>query len=189
VSLWALETGRSLGTLPHPDGALSVALGLEGRLALTGSRDGTARLWDVPSRRLLASLRQPGDVLAVALSADGRLALTGCADGSARLWDVRTGAPLGPPRWHPAPVWSVAFRHDGRGLATGSQDRTARLWQAPLPPLEAPAEVLRAWAEAVAGAELLADGTERALSADGVAGRRRVVVTGGPALVPTLPPP
>jgi hypothetical protein len=84
-------------------------------------------------------------------------------------------------------VWSVAFRHDGRGLATGSQDRTARLWEAPLPPVKASAEVLRAWAEAVAGAELLADGTERALSAAELAEHRRRVTV--PELVRTLPPP
>ncbi|KQC34683.1 WD40 repeat domain-containing protein [Frankia sp. ACN1ag] len=65
----------------------AVALTLDGRTALTGSRDGTAIVWDLsdpahPVRR--ATLTGHDDtIFAVALTPDGRTALTGSADHTA----------------------------------------------------------------------------------------------------------
>jgi WD40 repeat protein len=76
-----------------------VALGKTGGrpIALTGSRDQTARLWDVATGAELATLTGHTDyVNAVALGeAGGRpIALTASRDQTVRIWDAITGALL-----------------------------------------------------------------------------------------------
>jgi WD40 repeat protein len=110
---------------------VAVAFSPDGRAALTGSYDRTARLWDAATGQPRGEpLRHENWVNAVAFSPDGRAALTGCTDGTARLWDAATGQPRGKPLRHERAVVAVAFSPDGRTILTGSYDRTARLWNA-----------------------------------------------------------
>jgi WD40 repeat protein len=108
---------------------LAVAISPDGRSALTGSADRTARLWDLASGQPKGlPLIHDGSVPAVAFSRDGRTALTGSGDRTARLWDLATGKAKGPPLEHAGPVSAVAISPDGCTALTGSSDWTARLW-------------------------------------------------------------
>ncbi len=120
--------GQSLGrVLPHQNMVTCVAFSPDGRLALTGSRDKTARLWDVATGKQIALLQHEGEVNTVAFSPDGRLALTGSDDWTARLWDVATGKQAALLQ-DEGKVTAVAFSPDGRLALTGSDDWTALLW-------------------------------------------------------------
>jgi WD40 repeat protein len=93
----------------------AVALAADGRLALSGGEDGTARLWDVAAGRELRCLDGgTGAVRGVAFSPDGRLTLTGGEDGTVLLWHVESGRPLAMTRGHRSPVRGVAFAPDGQ---------------------------------------------------------------------------
>jgi hypothetical protein len=89
--VWEVETGRPVTPFLHHQNAIyAVALSRDGKLALTGSHDKTARLWEVPSGRPIGPpLQHPDHVDAVTISPDGTTALTGCDDGIARLWQLR----------------------------------------------------------------------------------------------------
>ena len=107
----------------------AVTFSPDGRTALTGSSDDTARLWDVATGRELRHFRHANSVSSVAFSPDGRTVLTGSSDGSARLWEAATGRELR--QFKGRAVSSVAFSPDGRTALTGSSDysdNTARLW-------------------------------------------------------------
>jgi WD40 repeat protein/serine/threonine protein kinase len=115
--------------LCHEAPVFAAAFSADGRLALTGSKDKTARLWEVPGGKPVATLRHEDFVAAVAFSPDSRLALTGSWDHTARLWDLASGSPVATLR-HEGKVLAVAFSPDGRLALTGSEDQTARLWEA-----------------------------------------------------------
>ncbi len=114
----------------HTDRLGAVTFSPDGRMLLTGSYDGTARLWEVNTGRPLRVLAGHSDhVVCVAWSPDGTRVATGSWDGTARIWDPVTGACLAVLAGHDSWVSSVTWSPDGSRLATGSQDTTAGIWE------------------------------------------------------------
>jgi len=114
----------------HTNVLYSVAFSPDGKFALTGSHDTTAKLWDVSTGTCIRTFTGHSHiVLSVAFSPDGTRVLTGSHDNTAKLWDAATGACI---RTFTESlfVWSVAFSPDGTRVLTGRNDGTARLWDA-----------------------------------------------------------
>ena len=106
-----------------------VAFSPDSRLALSGSKDKTARVWDLQTGQVLQRLAgHTAYLYAVAFSPDGALVLTTSADNTARLWDLQTGLELRRFSGHQGPVEWAAFSPDGKTFVTGSDDGIARLW-------------------------------------------------------------
>ncbi len=100
----------------------------DGKVALTGSADNTARLWEATTGKPLGPpLQHQAPVLAVALSTDGKIALTGSEDKTARLWETASGKPIGAPLQHEGLVFAVALSADGKTALTGTYKK-AHLW-------------------------------------------------------------
>src|SRR5262249_33149102 len=113
----------------HTGGLNDVAFSPDGRYALTGSDDRTARLWDVATGQPIRQFVGHTDIIGgVAFSPDGKYVLTGSDDKTARLWDAATGQQLRVFSGHTDPAPRVAFSPDGKYVLTGSNDKTARLW-------------------------------------------------------------
>ena len=133
--LWELPSLRQVGPplRGHVDEIRAGALATRGdtSLAVTVSRDRTARIWDLSSDQ--PEEAHSGQVHSVALYESGGtpLAITGGSDGTARLWDLRRHDPVAPPMaGHVERVLGVALGSvDGRLLAvTGGEDTQVRLW-------------------------------------------------------------
>jgi len=94
--VWDTSTRRVVTTLEgHTGGVWGVAFKADGRLAASGTFDGTVRIWDVDTGRLTASLKgHTGGVWCVAMSRDGQVVASGSFDGSLRLWNGTTGTSL-----------------------------------------------------------------------------------------------
>ena len=130
----------------------TLALSRDGRLLVTGGREGHITLWRLPTGEVLQVIEtRAGAVRALALSPDGQFLASGHEDLAIRLWSIdaqghlhRQHTLLG----HTQTIWSVAFGpspatqpamdsvmqqsrngHPTRQLlVTGSSDQTVRVW-------------------------------------------------------------
>jgi sugar lactone lactonase YvrE len=113
----------------HTGCAHAVAFAPDGRRALTGSCDNTARLWDVETGRELQRFQGfQGQVNGVAIAPKGRLALTVAHDSRVQLWDLRTGREVRRFNGHQGAVHGVCFAADGRTALTAGEDQAIRHW-------------------------------------------------------------
>lgn len=139
VTAWQPFIVKQRAELAHSNWVWAVALSPDGKTAITGSTDNTARLWNVATGApRLAPLAHSQPVWAVAFSPNGQMALTGSgelpsstqppAEGQARLWNCATGEAHGPPLTHPGRVTSVSFSPDGQFFLTTTIGQ-ARLWR------------------------------------------------------------
>ena len=113
----------------HQGQVLAVAYSRDGRRAISGGSDRTARVWNVASGECIAHLLWHVDrVRCVALSSDGRLALTGAMDSSVCLWEVDGAKRLHTFDAHAATVRGVAFSPADNFAASASEDGTVRIF-------------------------------------------------------------
>jgi WD40 repeat protein len=131
---WSRYVHPLRAMLPHEESVTALAFSPEGKLILTGSHDGTARLWDAKTGEPLCSpLKHQDRISAIAFSPDSQTILVGTRDGETRLWKTATGHEVCPPlkRWDV--VTAVAFSPDGKWAVTASgRNRVGqvRLWDA-----------------------------------------------------------
>jgi WD40 repeat protein len=125
-----LEVAR----LPHDKDVLAVAFSPDGRRALTGSSDKTARIWEVKTGQLLQRLAgHTAAVTGVWFSSDGDRVLTLSNDATCRLWRAAPAgadkqsaiATLSEPAKEP---WLCRFSPDGLRILSVTNSTTARLW-------------------------------------------------------------
>lgn len=120
----------------HNGDILAVSLSADGKRALTGGADGTARIWDMETGTELHLLDGHGGrrVYGVSLNKDGRFALTGGRDGTAQFWSAENDweSPRilrGHKRGRKGhAVLSVSLSADGDYALTTGMDGMARMW-------------------------------------------------------------
>lgn len=126
----------------HTGHIRSLAVSRDGKHALTGSMDGTARLWDLETAKELqkfeghlhAPVKHGKWVWSAAFSPDERRAISsGALDRTLRLWGLQDGKEIRKFEGHQGWVYAAAFSPDGKhvlssGAGNEAKDYTVRLW-------------------------------------------------------------
>jgi WD40 repeat protein len=129
ATLWA--DGKPLAQLRgHEDTVHGPSFSRDGRLVLTASLDGTARIWDARDGRPLAVLPHRATVFSAAFDPAARRVVTAGSDGTAIVWNAASGLATDVLTGHRDWVNRATFSPDGSLIATASRDRTARIWDA-----------------------------------------------------------
>ena len=134
VRLWALPSGRPVGSALRYPTVGDVSLSPDGRTLAVTVPEGVAnpgvRIVDVATRRQRASLFGDEAISDLArFTPDGRFLVGGSWKGWVRLWSTDTWKPASRPlTGHAGAILGQSMSPDGRTLATGSADGTIRLW-------------------------------------------------------------
>jgi WD40 repeat protein len=112
----------------------AVDLSDDGRLAVTGSDDLSARVWDLSTGRELQRYEHAAPVRIVAVSPSSRYVFTSCTRDEGQVWDAATGErvlTLGVESGVPgrlAEVTAATFSGDDRYLIVGDVQSRIALW-------------------------------------------------------------
>jgi WD40 repeat protein/energy-coupling factor transporter ATP-binding protein EcfA2 len=127
--IWDVRRGVVRHRLRGQRDLTDVAYSADGRLLVTASLDGTARVWRAATGAAAAVLRGPPTRLtSAAFSPGGREIVTTGYDRVARIWTVPSGRVVHTLRGHTSAVYGAAFTPDGRQVVTVGNDGTTRIW-------------------------------------------------------------
>lgn len=133
VGTAALAQPRLVVNTGHTDDVTSVVLSSDRTLALTASKDQTARIWDVASGREKLRMSDHDDWVNTAVfSPDDRFVATGTADSHVNLYSASDGQLI---RKVDAGGWFIArlaFTPDGRNLVSADRNGDLVVWSADL---------------------------------------------------------
>jgi hypothetical protein len=122
-----LETVGPIWTMQgHTNNLHGVAISADGRRALSGSEDKTARLWNLETGKAVRVFPSSGALSHVTFASDVLAFST--RDAVLLLWDLRTGGLVRTFTGHTGGILSTSLSRDGRFILSASHDRTARLW-------------------------------------------------------------
>jgi WD40 repeat protein len=131
IRLWDITSGKQIREFAgHTKIVWCLAFSPDGRRALSGSMDGTARLWDVAKGEEVKCLTHKDWVMGVCFSPDGKWGVSSTENGDVVLWELETGKELRHFKGHTRKAECVAFSPDGRHILSAGEDGTVRLWDA-----------------------------------------------------------
>jgi WD40 repeat protein len=106
-----------------------VRFSLDGKMLVTTSKDGTARVWTTNNWTTVTVFSEhTGSVNDAAFSPDGKLVVSASADNTAMVWEPVTGRRIATLSDSSGAVNDASFSPDGKLILTASAHGTAPLW-------------------------------------------------------------
>lgn len=126
---WSPADGKQLGSVDLGAMINAVGISVDGKLALVGCDDGTARIIDLPSLTERRRLRGHRDsVTCVAIAGSRRAVITAGQGGTIRTWDPVGGGARLTARGHRGAVGALSLDRRGKWVLSGGWDGKARVW-------------------------------------------------------------
>ena len=113
----------------HQGAIFFLKLHPNGKLLVSGSKDGSVRLWSWPEGQPVGVLRaHDGPLCGLAISPDGHVLATAGVPGEVKMWSMDTGQVVKILRTGIPPVHDLAFPPDGMALAAAIADGTVQFF-------------------------------------------------------------
>ncbi|KAJ3260239.1 hypothetical protein HDU77_001472 [Chytriomyces hyalinus] len=129
ITIGAKQNWGPMTLFGHMVGVISVAISLDGKTVISGSRDKTVKVWDMQKGTSTRTLKGHfADVTSVAISRDSRTIVSGSTDNTVKVWDMQKGTCTRTLEGHSDKVTSVAISPDSRIIVSGSTDNTMKVW-------------------------------------------------------------
>jgi len=130
--LWDIDAGIKIEEFSdHTGDVMSLSLGPNPNVFVSGACDATAKVWDIRSKRCVQTFTgHESDINSVQFFPDGNAFGTGSDDASCRLFDLRADRELNQYTNDSiiCGITSVAFSVSGRLLFAGYDDFTCNVW-------------------------------------------------------------
>ena len=127
----ALEASHLRAVLDGKSGSVYAAsFSPDGKLVLTASEGGRARIWNATNGKSLRMLRGGGSVGSASFSPDGKRIVTTSFGGTVSVWDASGGQRLAAWRALGGPVLAASFSPDSKRIVTTSFGGTVSIWDA-----------------------------------------------------------
>jgi WD40 repeat protein len=156
----------------------AVAFTPDGRLAVSGSDDGSVRVWDLATgQEVTRFTRHVVPVKGVAVLPDGKTAVSAGVE-TLRVWDIASGKEINRVEGHRGALTCVAVTPDGQSaLLSSRNDKDFHLWELDQQRRYVPRQVFRGHTDWVNSVALSRDGS-RAVSGGDTTVRLWDVATG-----------
>ncbi len=127
VSVWDVNSGRSVVLRGHNRQVTKVHLNGDGKIVASASNDHTIRLWDVSSGKEIAIHKVSPTATAIHLSLDAKK-LIYATDKNVRIWVIGSNRKPMQLEGHTGEVRCLDMSLDFRLIVSGGHDHTVRLW-------------------------------------------------------------
>ena len=131
VHLWNPETEQAIRLNGHEGPVYNAVLSSDGKVCVTASGDGTARVWDLkeegPVERHVLHHSARDSVDRLRCPPDHSRAVTACGR-MVRVWNIKSGEPLAEFAGHEESPVEAAVTADGNTVITASQSGKIRTW-------------------------------------------------------------
>ena len=129
------SSGKEVATLSgHSKDVNNFVFSADGRLVVSGSRDGSLILWDVSRGKKVRSfgfLSAHQDRLEdCAFSADGKRIVSASLDNTLKVWNATNGKLIFTLEGHSQAVFACVFSPDDRQILSASSDDSLKIWNA-----------------------------------------------------------
>lgn len=115
----------------HADWVRNAQFSRDGKLIVTGSRDGTARLWDaVNGNELMVIGKLDQRPIHAQFSPDGKKIVTVDSSGEMQVWDTAARKQIAAMSKPGVRILRARFSPDGKLIVTVTDEGVARLWDA-----------------------------------------------------------
>ena len=113
----------------HSNSLNAVAITVDGRRAISASKDKTLKVWDIETGQALWTLKgHLKSVNDVTVTPNGKYIVSASDDHTLRVWSLETGKYLRSLKGHQGPVNAVAAFPNGEHVISASDDTTLKLW-------------------------------------------------------------
>ena len=134
IKVWNYQNSIPLGNLTgHRGPVYALAVSLDGKKLVSGSRDRTLKIWNIKLKRPIKTLGvldgHRGAIRSVVIADKGRLIASGSDDKTIIVWSAKSGEIIDKIKKHKAKILGITLSSNSKFLFSSAADKSVRVWK------------------------------------------------------------